>query len=320
MKWRQDPRVAALGMILWGASEFLSSDRRADLEQRLDAQFRSGLEIDLWEQTARDYPHFDLNSATTMAARDGRIPIRNLIEAVAYQTGTRLQDEQLGRGYDYRDRGDIRFSQLLSPDWSIDWLKAQDTEQLWNSYVNTMQDAPADTPWATHLRIPLPSDLSLPEKRALVEAFITTTFIDEGGIAQYSLIDHQAEYGITFDVASIIVPTHRLNQRGEWSAFTVKEWLPAEDAGTPYPDWEATWFDHVDAFIHDYGTSEQRERHAERMALEPSELQPYRDTPTKDDVEHLTIWDVPAKQLERQDSDAESQNYSPYHMELIGSY
>ncbi|MEO1162856.1 MAG: MobA/MobL family protein [Chloroflexota bacterium] len=323
MKWRQDPRIAGLGMVLWGAGQLLSSDERADIEHQLDEEFHSGLAISLWEKAEPDYPHFDLNTATTMAARDGRIPVRNLIEAIAYQTGSNLQDEQQGHVYDFRDRGDIRFSKLLSTEWSADWVKAEDTERLWNSYLKEMADAPADTALANHLRLPLPYDLSLAQKQALVENFIDATFIDVGAIAQYSLIDHQAEYGIVSDVASIIVPVRRLNQHGDWSSFAVSQWLPQDShTGIRYhnPDWEAAWFDHVDRFISQYGTHEQRERHAERMAIEPSETEPYRDTLTKDDSDHLTIWDVPAKQLERhQDSDAHPHIPNSYQMELVGA-
>ena len=55
---------------------------------------------------------------------------QSAVACAAYRSGTRLLDERTGEQKDYRRKGGVEHSEILTPEDAPEW--AQDREQLWN--------------------------------------------------------------------------------------------------------------------------------------------------------------------------------------------
>ncbi|MGE0280196.1 MAG: MobQ family relaxase [Rhizobiaceae bacterium] len=112
----------------------------------------------------------------------GRANGRSIVAAAAYRSGQRLEDERTGETFDYRARGGVEDTFIITADNVPAW--ARDRARLWNEAERA--EPRANGRLASEFELALPHELNAEQRRALVVEFV-------GGIVD--------RYGVAADVA-----------------------------------------------------------------------------------------------------------------------
>jgi hypothetical protein len=108
---------------------------------------------------------------------------QSAVAAAAYRAGARLDDERLGKTFDYTRRRGVLHSEILAPENAPDWMR--DRKQLWNAVEKA--EKRKDSQLARSLDIALPHELTPEQNLKLVRAFVRAEFVDRGMIADVAL-------------------------------------------------------------------------------------------------------------------------------------
>src|ERR1700722_4709246 len=108
----------------------------------------------------------------------GRAKGRSIVAAAAYRSGARLVDEITGQAFDYRARGGVLDSFIMTPDNAPAW--AHDRAQLWNEAERT--EDRANGRLATEFELALPHELDAAQRKQLLKDYLAP-IIERHGVA-----------------------------------------------------------------------------------------------------------------------------------------
>ena len=108
----------------------------------------------------------------------GRAKGRSIVAAAAYRSGERLEDARTGEVFDYRARGGVEDTFILTRDGAAAW--GQDRECLWNGAEAA--EPRANGRLATELELALPHELTVAQRKQLVTDFLAP-IIEKYGVA-----------------------------------------------------------------------------------------------------------------------------------------
>lgn len=134
----------------------------------------------------------------------GRAKGRSVVAAAAYRSGTRLEDGRTGEVFDYRARGGISDTFILTPDNAPAW--AQDQEQLWTAAEQA--EPRTNGRLATELELALPHELTDAQRKQLVEDFLAP-LIERHGVAADVAIHEPGKNGDHRNIHAHVLITHR---------------------------------------------------------------------------------------------------------------
>jgi hypothetical protein len=108
---------------------------------------------------------------------------RSATAAAAYRCATRIDDERTGLTFDYTGKSGVEHTEILAPDPAPDWV--QDRSTLWNSVE--VAETRKNSQVAREVRVALPCELNLEQRRELVRDFCQREFVDRGMVADIAL-------------------------------------------------------------------------------------------------------------------------------------
>ena len=128
---------------------------------------------------------------------------RSAVAAAAYRSGDRLENERDGIVHDYRGRGGVEATFIVTPE-GAEW--GQDRSALWNAAEAAEKRKDAKT--AREYELALPAELDAGQRRALVEVF-AHDLVQRYGVAVDVAIHEPHDYGDTRNHHAHVLTTTR---------------------------------------------------------------------------------------------------------------
>lgn len=188
---------------------------------------------------------------------------QSAIASAAYRAGERLDDERLGRTFDYRRHLGVLHTEILVPDNAPDWMR--DRSRLWNAVEKA--EKRKDSQLARSIDIALPHELNLEQNLELLRGFVQEQYVDAGMIADIAI--HLP--GRTGDIRNVHAHLALTTREITGSGFGLKErdWNSTDEL----LEWRKAWADHANRIL-------EREGFEERIDHRSLEDQGYDREPT----------------------------------------
>lgn len=142
---------------------------------------------------------------------------RSAIQMAAYCSRDRLHSDYTGKSYDYTDRHDLIYHEIMLPDSAPDTF--HDSEVLWNS-VEKIEKA-RNARFARTIIIALPKELEHSSQIKMVREYVQKFFVQHGMCADISIHD---KYDGNPHV-HILLTTRSLDHDGKWMAKQRRNYL-----------------------------------------------------------------------------------------------
>ena len=104
---------------------------------------------------------------------------KSVVAMAAYRSKERLWDERQGRSWEYKNRDDVYFSEIIAPAHAAEWMKNRET--LWNVIEET--EKRFDSRLTRQFELCLPKELTHEQKIEATRNFIQAEFTSKGIIA-----------------------------------------------------------------------------------------------------------------------------------------
>jgi len=179
------------------------------------------------------------------------------VAASAYQGGLRLYDERNQEVQDYRGKGGVEFTTVLTPEGAPDWMR--DPARLWNAveFKEDENKRHASAQLARHLDFALPVELSAEQNRKLALG-VAGEFVRRGMVAQVSIHEPEPDNGQRNPHAHVLLTMRDVTPEGfgkknrEWNGGWMAAGAPA---GNTLKDWRVMIADHTNAALEQAGHS-----------------------------------------------------------------
>ena len=108
---------------------------------------------------------------------------QSVVASAAYRAADHLQDQRIGKTFDYSHKRGVEHAEILAPEGAPAWVF--DRQQLWNAVeaVERRKDAQL----ARELEIALPVALTRQEQIALVRDYAQRTFVSQGMVVDVAV-------------------------------------------------------------------------------------------------------------------------------------
>jgi hypothetical protein len=154
------------------------------------------------------------------------------VAAAAYQGGLKLYDERNQETQDYRRKGGVIFTTILTPEGAPEWMQ-DDPQRLWNAveFKEDESNRHESAQLVRHLEFALPVELTPEENRALALG-VGGEFVRRGMVAQVSIHEPLPDNGQRNPHAHLLLTMREVTGEGfgkknrEWNGG----WMAA---GTP---------------------------------------------------------------------------------------
>lgn len=108
---------------------------------------------------------------------------QSVVASAAYRSAEQLQDQRLGRTFDYTRKEGVAYREILAPQGAPTWV--HDRSQLWNA-VEAVEKR-KDSQLAREIEIGLPVELTRNEQVALLRDFAQQSFVSQGMVVDLAL-------------------------------------------------------------------------------------------------------------------------------------
>lgn len=142
---------------------------------------------------------------------------RSAIQMAAYCSRDKLYSDYTGKSYDYTDRQDLVYHEIILPDYAPDTFR--NSEVLWNSVEKIEKSKNARL--ARTVIIALPKELSHSSHIQMVRQYAQEFFVQQGMCADISIHDK----GDGNPHAHILLTTRSLDRDGKWMCKQRKNYL-----------------------------------------------------------------------------------------------
>jgi Ti-type conjugative transfer relaxase TraA len=184
------------------------------------------------------------------------------VAAAAYRSGSRLEDERLGRAQDFSAKSDVVHSEVMLSEGAPErWL---DRERLWNEVEG--REGRKDAQLAREVEFSIPREMDQAEGVRLAREFVQREFVNRGMVADLNMHWDRAEDGSPKPHAHVML-TMRSVKDGEFGP-KVREW----NATSELQGWRERWAEHVNGRLAELGIEARVDHRSYRdqgIALEP---------------------------------------------------
>jgi Ti-type conjugative transfer relaxase TraA len=108
---------------------------------------------------------------------------RSAVAAAAYRSGSKLHDTRQDLSFDYTQKSEVVFSEILLPDGAPAWMANR--EALWNAVE--AGEKRKDAQLARDIEFALPQELSCQQAVALARDFVRSEFVARGMVADLNV-------------------------------------------------------------------------------------------------------------------------------------
>lgn len=131
---------------------------------------------------------------------------QSVIASIAYRSGMKLRDNRLDKEFNYSNKKDVAYTEILAPTNAPDWV--YDRETLWNE-VEAFEKR-KDAQLAREVQVSLPIELSNEQKIELLRTYVQEVFVDQGMIADFAIHDIDGKN----PHAHILLTLRHVNEQG----------------------------------------------------------------------------------------------------------
>lgn len=172
---------------------------------------------------------------------------QSAVASAAYRAGELLNDERLGKSFDYRRHLGVLHSEILAPYNAPVWMR--DRAQLWNAVEKA--EKRRDSQLARSIDIALPHELNLDLNLELLRGFVQEQWVDRGMIADIAI--HLP--GRTGDIRNVHAHIALTTREITGSGFGPKarQWNRPEEL----EHWREAWADHANRILEREGFEER---------------------------------------------------------------
>ena len=149
----------------------------------------------------------------TISRRKGR----SAVQMAAYCARDKLYCDYIGKSYDFTDRHDLIYHEVMLPDFAPDTF--HNSEILWNNVEKTEKARNARL--ARTVIISLPKELDHDSQIKMVRQYVQKFFVQHGMCADISIHDK----GVGNPHVHILLTTRSLNHNGEWMSKQRRNYL-----------------------------------------------------------------------------------------------
>jgi MobA/MobL family protein len=172
---------------------------------------------------------------------------QSAVAAAAYRAGVSLEDERLGKTFDYTRRRGVLHSEIRTPEKTPDWMR--DRGQLFNAIEKA--EKRKDSQLARSIDIALPYELSLEHNLELVRSFVDAQYVSRGMIADFAIHAPGRKGDIRNVHVHILLTTREI--AGPGFGPKVREW----NAKNELLEWRKAWADHANRILEREGFEER---------------------------------------------------------------
>jgi Ti-type conjugative transfer relaxase TraA len=188
------------------------------------------------------------------------------VAAAAYRSASRLEDERLGRGHDFSNKGGVVHSEVISPEGSPE--RWQNREVLWNEVE--LGEKRKDAQLAREIEFSIPREMNQAQGVALARDFVQAEFVDRGMVADLNVHWDMGADGLAKPHAHVMLAMREVSGQGQDAGFGQKarEWNSRE----MLEGWRERWAGHVNERLAELGIDAQvdhRTLQAQGIELEP---------------------------------------------------
>ena len=184
------------------------------------------------------------------------------VAAAAYRSGSRLEDERLGRAQDFSAKSDVVHSEVMLAEGAPErWLNR---ERLWNEVE--AREGRRDAQLAREVEFSIPREMSCKEGVRLAREFVGREFVTRGMVADLNVHWDWSEDGSPKPHAHVMLTMRSVKD----GAFGPKErtW----NAIAELQGWRERWCEHVNGRLAELGIDariDHRSYKDQGIALEP---------------------------------------------------
>jgi hypothetical protein len=186
-------------------------------------------------------------------------PFSNLtsVAFVAYRSGQRLKDKELGLTFDYRNRIGIYHTEIIAPPDAPQWVFNR--AKLWNAVQE--KERRKDAQLCRECLISLPKELGIEDCKQLVVDYVREVFVSAGMVADIAIHEpsHNPERG---NIHAHVLLTMRTLENDQFG-LKVRDWSSKSNA----EHWRAKLCELTNLYLERAGL-ELRVNHKSRARLE----------------------------------------------------
>jgi hypothetical protein len=172
---------------------------------------------------------------------------QSAVAAAAYRAGMRLDDERLGKTFDYTRRYGVLYCEILAPANAPGWMCNR--AELWNAVERA--EKRKDSQLARSLDIALPHELKPEQNLELVRDFVRAEFVERGMIADLA-IHAPGRRGDDRNVhAHILLTTREI--AGPAFGPKARDWNSKQEL----QEWRESWAAHANRILEREGFEER---------------------------------------------------------------
>jgi hypothetical protein len=172
---------------------------------------------------------------------------QSAVAAAAYRAGVSLEDERLGKTFDYTRRRGVLHTEIRTPDQTPDWMR--DREQLFNAIEKA--EKRKDSQLARSIDIALPYELSLEHNLELVRSFVDAQYVSRGMIADFAIHAPGRKGDIRNVHVHILLTTREIT--GSGFGRKERDWNDKKEL----LGWRKAWADHANRILEREGFEER---------------------------------------------------------------
>ena len=186
----------------------------------------------------------DYHFAATLICRSKG---QSVVAAASYRAGIVLEDERLGKTFDYTRRRGVQHTEIRTPASTPDWMR--DRGQLWNAIEKV--EKRRDSQLARSLDIALPYELSLEQNLELVRGFVDAQYVSRGMIADFAIHAPGRKGDIRNVHVHILLTTREI--AGPGFGPKARDWNDKKEL----LEWRKAWADHANRILEREGFEER---------------------------------------------------------------
>lgn len=142
---------------------------------------------------------------------------RSAVQMAAYCSRSKLYSDYTGKSYDYTDRHDLVYHEIMLPDFAPNMF--HNSEILWNNVEKTEKAKNARL--ARTVIVALPKELNHDSHIIMIREYTQKFFVQHGMCADISIHDK----GVGNPHAHILLTTRSLSHNGEWMCKQRRNYL-----------------------------------------------------------------------------------------------
>lgn len=168
------------------------------------------------------------------------------VAAAAYRSGSKLHDERTGITYDFTNRKDVKYSEVMLPEQAHDQF--QDRQILWNEVERA--ETRKNSQVSKDIVLALPKELNLVQHIELAKRFAQVHFVSNVIAADISIHDH----GDGNPHAHILITTRRM-EHDRFAKHKARDLNPVFAKGFIVEEdhWNDQWRDFQNAYFEEIG-------------------------------------------------------------------